>query len=168
MPGGLRGEERVLGSSLEIASASANAVLEIGGGPGLSSAAAGIDASAVQSQLTGLSSPQGVWGGGGGGGGGVGAMSRSSGVREVGHLSEHPSRLPAAAIGTVGPSAGSADYRYRSQSKTASSMMTANVDTVRITVEDTGVGLSDEAKERLFRPFSQAQRFTGTMTKCSN
>jgi signal transduction histidine kinase len=34
-------------------------------------------------------------------------------------------------------------------------------DMLRITVEDTGIGLSDEAMKKLFRPFKQAQRFSG-------
>ena len=48
-------------------------------------------------------------------------------------------------------------YLSRSNTQLSSEM-------IRITVEDTGIGLSDEAKKRLFRPFKQAQRFTGRYT----
>lgn len=33
---------------------------------------------------------------------------------------------------------------------------------LRVTIEDSGIGIPNEARQKLFQPFTQAQRMTGT------
>ena len=34
---------------------------------------------------------------------------------------------------------------------------------LRVTIEDSGIGIPNEARQKLFQPFTQAQRMTGTV-----